>query len=697
MVRLTVIALVALVLACARPAEKDRPPIILISIDTLRSDRLPMYGYDGVATPALDALRRDSVLFRNAWSHSPLTLPSHATMLSGVLPAVHGARDNTGFRVSSEVPTVASILRGSGYETGGAVSAFVLRRSTGINAGFDDYDDALGNARDEKSLGHIQRPGDDTVAVAQRWIAARDEAKPFFYFLHLYEPHAPYTPPEPYASRYPSSYDGEIAATDAILGRFLAFLRQEGIYDRAMIVVVSDHGEGLGDHGEDEHGIFLYREAIAVPMLVKLPRQQLAGRESKTAVGLFDVAPTMVQAAGVDRPAEMQGSALFDDAGLATLPERAIYSETWYPRFHFGWSELHSLVERGEHLIDAPRAELYDLTRDPGEKVNVIDARRRRLVAMRETLGTFKREAEAPAAVSAEEREKLAALGYIGSGGSAAEGPLADPKDKIGIFRELQAAFRLSREGKEEEALAAFDSLLAREPAMVDLWDVRAKTLFRLGRTKEGIASAKEALRRNPSATHLAADLANALLLDGQLEDARKHAELAMRSDPGKAHSILARVHLAAGDLAAAEAAAKEAIAAGGDVNAAVHTLASVQHRRGDFAAALETSQRLTVNPLPRGVWSLRGDALARLGRSREAEAAFRRELQAFPDHTEAAGRLVLLLVSENRNGEATDVIRDLANASPGRRTYAAIAETLRIVGDDDGARYWSARARSAS
>jgi choline-sulfatase len=696
-VRLTVIALLTLSLACARQETQAPPPIILISIDTLRSDRLPMYGYDGVATPALDALRNDSVLFRNAWSHSPLTLPSHATMLSGVLPAVHGARDNTGFRVSPDVASVAAVLRGNGYETGAAVSAFVLRRSTGINAGFDGYDDALGNARDEKSLGHIQRAGDDTVAVAQRWIAARDGAKPFFYFLHLYEPHAPYTPPEPYASRYAAPYDGEIAATDAILGRFLTFLKAEGIYDRAMIVVVSDHGEGLGDHGEDEHGIFLYREAIAVPMLVKLPRQELAGSDSEVAVGLFDVAPTMLRVANVEPPAEMQGRAMFDGARLAALPERAIYSETWYPRFHFGWSELHSLVERGEHLIDAPRAELYDLARDPGEKVNVIDERRRRYVAMRETLGSFKQAAEAPSAISSEEREKLAALGYIGSGSSAGDGPRADPKDKIGIFRELQAAFRLSREGKEEAALAAFDGLLAREPEMVDLWDVRAKTLFRLGRTKDGIASAKEALRRNPSATHLAADLANALLLDGQLEDARKHAELAMRSDPVKAHSILARVHLASGDLAAAEAAAKEAIAAGGDVNAAVHTLASVQHRRGDFAGALATSQQLTVEPLPRGVWSLRGDALARLGRSREAEAAFRRELTAFPDHTEAAGRLVLLLVSENRDAEATDVIRNLAAASPDRRTFDAIAETLRIVGDEDGVRYWSARARSAS
>jgi tetratricopeptide (TPR) repeat protein len=617
--RLVLLAVLPILASCGRPAE--RPPIIVISIDTLRADRLPMYGYRGVDTPALDALRRDSVLFRNAWSHSPLTLPSHATMLTGTLPASHGVRDNTGFRLAGDAQTVASLARANGYETGAAVSAFVLRESTGMNGGFDLYDDDLGRPRGEKSIGHIQRDGDATVAVATKWIADRAET-PFFFFLHLYEPHSPYEPPEPFASRYASSYDGEVAQTDAIVGRFLAFLKERGIYDRAMIIFVSDHGEGLGDHGEDEHGIFLYREALAVPMLVKLPGRKLAGATSDVAAGLVDVAPTILRVAGLVPPREMEGVPLIDEGRIASLPDRAVYAETYYPRFHFGWSELHSIVAGSEHFIDAPSPELYDMAADPGERANLVSERRRRVAVYRRMIAEVATEPAAPAAISSEEMEKLAALGYIGSASDRGEGQRPDPKEKIGTFRALQDAFRLSREGKDREALAAFDRLLKEEPDMVDLWYVRSKTLVRLGRAKEGIASAKEALRRNPGATHIAADLANTLLLEGELEDARRHAELAVRTDPAKAHAILARVALARNDLAGAEAEAKQAVAAGGDAQAALLTLATVQQKKGDFPAVLATTERLE-QPWPRGVASMRGDALARLGREREAEADF--------------------------------------------------------------------------
>lgn len=688
--RILILALVPLLMTCR--AAVERPPVILISVDTLRSDRLPMYGYDRVATPALDALRQDGVLFRNAWSHSPLTLPSHASMLTGLLPAAHGVRDNTGFRLAENVPTVASLLSANGYATAAAVSAFVLRKATAVDRGFQLYDDELEKTRRETSLGHIQRPGDETVAAAQRWIDANAQ-RPFFFFLHLYEPHSPYDPPEPYASRYRDAYDGEIAHTDAIVGRFLEHLKQQGIYDRAMIVLVSDHGEGLGDHGEDEHGIFLYRETIAVPLVIKLPGGALAGETVSEATAIVDLVPTMLRQAGIALPPKLDGVPLFGGGRPAKLAARSIYSETWYPRFHFGWSELHSLVEGSDHFIDAPRAELYDLASDPGEQKNVATENRRRLAAMRDAIAPLKQEASAPSPVSDEEREKLEALGYLGSASTPGSGPLADPKDKIGTFRELQTAFRLSREGRQEEALVAVDALLAKEPDMVDLWDVRSKTLMRLGRTSEAIDSAKEALRRNPSATHVAADLANALLLAGRMEEARQHAELALRSDPTKARSILARVALAGGDLATAERESQAAIASGGEIDAALFTLATVKQRRGDHEGALATIERLKTRP--RGVEALRGDALARLGRTSEAEAAFRKELAAFPDSTEAARRLVLLLVAENRVDEATAVIRELVAASPDPRTYASIAETLRIVGDERGFHYWNERARA--
>ena len=675
-----------------RGAEKAPPPIILISIDTLRADHLPMYGYRGVATPHLDGLRADGVLFKNAWSHSPLTLPSHATMLTGLLPAAHGVRDNTGFRLAPDVPTVPGILRNHGYAAGAAISAFVLRSATGMNAGFEAYDDRIEGSRGEKALGRIHRPGEETAAAAQKWIAA-NATHPFFYMLHLYEPHSPYEPPAPHATNVSSPYDGEIAHADAIVGNFLAFLKEQNIYDRAMIVLVSDHGEGLGDHGEEEHGIFLYREAISVPLVVKMPGGAMAGSSSSHAAGLFDLARTMLAAAGVEAPASMQGQALVAGGKLVPLPGREIYSETYYPRFHFGWSELHSLVAGNDHFIDAPRPELYDLARDPGEKQNQLEQNRRRSFALLEAIGRYKKEPTAPLAISPEEAQKLAALGYIGSGSAATSGPRADPKDKIATFRELQSAFRLVRQGKDAEALAALERLLKAEPDMVDVWDVRSKALFRLGRAGEAIESAKEALRRNPSAKQIAVDLANMLVLEGRLDEAKQHAELALTADPAKAHAVLARVALEQNELATAEREANAAVAAGGG-DAALYTLASVQQKRGDAPAVLAATARITSQPPPRGLSSMRGDALARLGRDAEAEAAFRKELAAFPDNAEAARRLVVLLVAQDRSGEATQVIRGLATASPTPETYELIAETLKVIGDDDGARYWTARAR---
>ncbi len=686
--------LVPALLTCRR-AEPVPPHVILISIDTLRSDRLPMYGYRGVSTPALDALRRDSVLFERAWSHSPLTLPSHVTMLTGLLPAQHGVRDNTGFRLSSSIGTLPAILKKNGYATGAAISAFVLRSATGVKGGFDSYDDNVEREQSEKSLGAVQRAGGETVAAAQRWVGSH-AARPFFFFLHLYEPHAPYDPPEPYRSRYASLYDGEIAHADAIVGGFLDFLKQQGIYDKALIVLVSDHGEGLGDHGEEEHGIFLYREAIAVPMVIKLPRQSRGGTSSKTPAGLVDLMPTILERLGIPATSKMDGVPLLAEKNAQP---RQIYSETYYPRFHFGWSDLHSIVDGDDQFIDAPRDELYDLVSDPREQKNLIETNRRRYAALREAIAAFEREPAAPSPVSAEEAEKLAALGYIGSASTRSNGPLADPKDKIGTFRELQAAFRLYQHHKDAEALSAFDRLLKNEPDMIDLWDVRSKVLFRLGRTKEGIESAKEALRRNPAATYVAADLANEMLLAGDLEGARMHAELALRADPAKAREILARVAMARGDLSKAEEEAKAASESPGNTNAALYTLARVQQKRADWEGVLRTTDRLrerTQSRRMQGVATVRGDALARVGREPEAEAAFREEIHFFPADVEAYRSLIVLLVTQNRTDEATKSVRDLAAASPDARTYNVIAETLRVIGDEQGARYWRAQAGKA-
>ncbi|HEX6200395.1 MAG TPA: sulfatase-like hydrolase/transferase, partial [Thermoanaerobaculia bacterium] len=274
-------ALAALAAACGgdRDGEALRAPegtpVILVSVDTLRSDRLPMYGHDGVETPALDAFRKDAILFEHAYAHVPLTLPSHVSLLSGLLPPGHGVRDNLGYEARpAEHAWLPRILRENGYETGAAISAFVLRASTGFGTDFDFFEDDI--LQRSWQIGESQRTGDKTLGASRAWLRSVHR-EPFFFLFHIYEPHQPLTPPEPFASRYPEAYDGEVASADAIVGELFAELRELGVYDRALIVFLSDHGEGLGDHGLAEHGPLLYREQIQVPLMVKLPGGELAG------------------------------------------------------------------------------------------------------------------------------------------------------------------------------------------------------------------------------------------------------------------------------------------------------------------------------------------------------------------------------------------------------------------------------------
>ena len=319
--------LAALGTGCARrskPAESfPNAPVVLISVDTLRSDHLPFYGYAGVETPALSALREDSILFSNAWSQVPLTLPSHASILTGRLPGDHGIHDNLGYLLRKDVPTIAELLKKQGYATGAAISCYVLKAVSGIGRGFDLYDDDVDSAEGRLSLGRVQRAGPETESRLEKWVAERKDGEPFFAFLHLYEPHTPYEPPEPFKSRYAKvPYDGEIATSDALVGRFLAVLKQRGIYDRALIVFLSDHGEGLGEHGEAEHGMFLYREALQVPLLVKLPGSRRANTSVASAVPLTDVFTTIGLAAGVPGfvpPAETE-SLLAVTSAIAAAP-----------------------------------------------------------------------------------------------------------------------------------------------------------------------------------------------------------------------------------------------------------------------------------------------------------------------------------------------------------------------------------------
>jgi arylsulfatase A-like enzyme/tetratricopeptide (TPR) repeat protein len=701
-------ALLALLLllslaACHRDphAKLDIPkgtPVVVISIDTLRADHLPMYGYKGVETPALDALRRDAILYENAFAATPLTFPSHATLLTGVLPAVHGVRDNVGYSLDAEritrgeLPYLPWLLKQQGYATGGAVSAYVLLGKNGLKTGFDFYEDSV-EFRTNQGLGGLQRPGGETLRLSQDWLRGAAE-KPFFFFFHIYEPHTPYQPPQPFASRYPLPYDGEIAAADQIVGNLIAELKETGVYDRAIVVLLSDHGEGLGDHGEEEHGVLLYREAIHVPLLLKLPEGQRAGATANAAVGLADVTPTVLSLLGLSKKPDRPLLAALDAPPPPPTPRR-VYSETFYPRLHFGWSDLASLADARWHYIEGPAPELYDMRRDPGEKSNLLAGERRVFADMRRELGGYDRRLAAPAAVDEETRRAMMALGYVASTGGSEGGPLPDPKTRIGALADLKTAFQHTSRKEYEPAVQVFRKILAENPQMVDAWEFLATSLHKLGRDDEALDAYREALRISHGAPHIAVAAASLYFDLGRLDEAATHARMALTTNASFAHGLLAQIAFMKSDLDGAE---KEARLAMEDKSLRIGpmvTLAEVQHARGDYNGALATvrqaeaayEQREAKDPdLLRGLNLARGKALADLGDAAGAEAAFVKEIELFPQSIRAYSSLAIIYTLTGRPAEVGPTLKRMVEASPTPVAYAEAVKTLRLLKDSASA-----------
>ena len=679
-------------------------PVILISIDTLRADHLPAYGYRAGSTPAIDRLAAAGVVFDEAYSQTPLTLPSHTTLLTGRLPWHHGVRDNIGYTVAAGERTLAARFKAAGYATGGAVSSYVLRRATGIARGFDFFDDGLTIAGTGEALGETQRDGQQTADALAAWIDAHSTGQPLFAFLHLYEPHAPYTPPASHASAQP--YDGEIAYADEIVGRFLDRLSARGILDRAIVVLVSDHGEGLGDHGEAEHGLLLYREALRVPLIVRLPNGRHRGAHVAGAAALADVAPTLLDLIGAAADG-VDGQSLAAAIASQRVPDHAVYAETMYPRLHFGWSDLASVVEGRYHYIRAPRHELYDMTADPGERANVAAAKNATASALagalvRMTAGAAPAQ---PAAADSDVRERLRALGYTASSPSLppSAAALPDPKDKIAAYETLRRAQRLAGEGHDQDVVALLPPLLAREPAMLDAEELLAKSLIRIGRTRDGIAAFGRVLAIDPlkPETHLA--LARILALERDPVRARAHAELAARRDPAGGDELLAELMMDAGQMTEAAAFARRSVDADPSRYMSHYLIGVIAQRQGRCDEAIAAFRRAidakraepaaVVKNLHAGL----ADCLARSGATAEAEREFRAELAEVPSSPEGRVGLATLYRSQSRDQEARAVLGGLiaAQPRPDADAYWTVVHALTVLGDAAAARAWTVKARA--
>ena len=664
--------LILLLFACGCARREKHPPVIVISIDTLRADHV-----SARQTPHIDALSRDAIVFRNAWSHSPLTLPSHLSMFTGTLPPEHGVRDNAGYRFDAKAhPTLASVLRANGYRTGAAVSAYVLRAATGVADGFDDYDDAIGIV-DGAPVGALQRSGDVTETIAERWIAAQSE-KPFFFFLHLYEPHTPYTP----------TYDADVAHADAIVGKFVDFLRQRGLYDRAVIVLLSDHGEGLMDHGEQEHGVLLYRESLQVPLIVK-PAGAREHRQVDSPVALIDVMPTILELAGCPAP-RSRGRSLMN-----ATPASPIYSESLYARIHLGCGELRSIVDRDRHVIDGARGEVYDLRSDPAEKHNVIDRERRVYANARGAIAQVRGAFVTPDAIDAEEAKKLAALGYV-SGGSDSGATSRDPRECLGDLARLKDIAVLRQQGKEGEAIARLESMLVANPRWSDIRDQLGAAYDDAGDHLRAARLYEDGIRATPRlAGAFALSAASSLFDANRFDDAAAHAHAAETIEPAGAHLLLGEIALARNDLAAAE---REQSIAASFRNSRGHALflaariAAAQH---EFARALELLKvtndtcRQDGESLPRGFHYATGDALAHIGRTADAEREFEAEIAADPHDVQPYADLALLQIMRRDRAAALQTIERMAAANPSRDTYRFAADSLDRWGEHEAAARW--------
>jgi arylsulfatase A-like enzyme/Flp pilus assembly protein TadD len=616
------------------------PNIILITLDTTRADRMGFLGSDRGLTPNLDALAKQSVVFTRAYAQVPLTTPSHAALLTGTYPQFSHLED-LGAPLGKDLPYLPDLLHKHGYHTAAFLGAYILdpaAAAPGFERGFDLYDANF----------HQRKPGEDryqsverrAVDVANRalgWLS-RHQQRPFFIWLHFYDAHDPYDPPEPFKTHYASEpYDGEIAYTDSIVGSFVEVLRKHGLYQNSVIAIVADHGEAFGEHGEERHGMFLYDETIHVPLLLKLPSERLGGKRVEERVALAEVAPSLLEMAGIPAPATMQAHSLFpfiDEAKSAAsdkgkAPERPVYSETNYAHRAFGWSELRSW-RTGKYLyVQAPKPELYDQSSDPDAVKNLAPAVRAVADTLESQLANFQEKTNSvrsePTKMDPTQAEKLRALGYLASDSS---GPNSsgkaeiDPKDKIEIANKFHRSLVDLEEDRYEEAITELREVVRLEPDIASGHLELGRALVHVQRYQEALPVLRTAAEKNPNSGMAHYELGLALIKTGQWEAALPEMQAAVVCTPNSAqlHFYAGAVHLRLKHILEATAEFESSLKIDPD-----HFLANLKYgemlfREGDAAGALpKLSRAAKVDPKSAEAHAALADTYHQLGQAQNA------------------------------------------------------------------------------
>jgi arylsulfatase A-like enzyme/Tfp pilus assembly protein PilF len=681
--------------------------LLLVSLDTVRADHLGCYHDTAAQTPNIDSLAASGLRFEHASTVVPLTLPAHASLMTGTFPGWHGVRDNGGFYLDDDQLTLAEILRNSdkGFRTGGFVGAFVLDRRWGIAQGFDRYVDDfdLDAFPSAAGMDMIQRPGSEVVDRALEWLQA-DSNRPFFAWVHLYDAHTPYEAPEPFQSRFPrtrdGAYDAEIASADAQVGRLVSALRADRRLDDTLVIIVADHGEMLGEHGELTHGFFIYEAATHIPLIVSGPG--VPARVVSDQVRIVDVAPTALSLLGIPVPKQMQGANLMPVARGQHLGLVA-HAESWYPRYHYGWSELRSIQDERFKMIRAPRPELYDIATDPREEHDRSAENASRLDVLGRALDEFESRTaragapEGPRPIDAETEERLAALGYVAGTVSAKkiEGPTrGDPKDKIELYNLMKEAASLSIEGRVEAAITTVKQALAKDPEIVEGYMLLGNFYKKAKRPEAAIAAYRDALARDNEHQNALFSLALAYKDEGRLEEARVGFERARELDPRNGRVVwqLADLWMRKGDFTRAEAIIDDALERKVDEHRLLLKLGEsrIEARRFDEAeralrAALEKKPGLALAQFDLGL------VYEGKGQIDKAIESYEAELSTNPKAHRAAFNAAKLLQKIGRSREAIAHFRKAVEIDPSFGTgQLYLAKALLDAGDLGGAEQWA-------
>jgi arylsulfatase A-like enzyme/Flp pilus assembly protein TadD len=609
-----------LLIACAAvpmgAAPKTPPNVVFITIDTLRADHLGCYGYKQIHTPNIDGLAGDSVRFERAFTPVPVTLP-----------------------------TLASVLKSDGYATGAVVASAVLDSRFGLNRGFDFYYDHFDFSRlDEANLDQMERPGNVVADTTLEWLS-KNYQKKFFLWMHLYDPHYPYQPPSPFSEEYKDRpYDGEIAFADQQVGRLIQFLKDKGLYSNTVIVLTGDHGESLGEHGEKTHGFFIYNATLHVPVIMHLPGEKPKALDDL--ISTADLMPTVLHALGITVPSEVQGRNLLPLINDAKEKEGDVdlYAESYLPRLHFDWSELRAVETDRYHFIDAPKPELYDLAKDPGETHNLFSDKRAVSEEMRGKLTEVIRRYSAGKELAEKTgldpalMERLKSLGYAGfSGGSSptiTDRNLPDPKDRIQVYELISDAIAESQHGDYQDSVAKLNTALKTEPNSVPVHYLQGLNYYRLGQFAESVDEFQRVLKISPDYALAAFHMGLAYARSGQVDDAITTLQRALQLDGTNftAAYDLALMYLQKKMANEALAALRQSVSITDEYAPAHRTLGELLLSMGRHdEAVVELRKAVQLMPQDPGVHAALARALSESGMSAEAQEEMRRAQELRP------------------------------------------------------------------